>query len=222
MKNRLVEIMKYPTEFFDRPKSTFPRGGLSYLHELYPWDVLIEASATGDESPKPKDRADIVLLGKKDDETKILLVIEMKKPVAGTPTKGFKKALEQAFGYAKQLDCNYYAVYDGDTIIIMQRQHPFLVGLAQRYIRSDEQSLDKFALEFWSMAHYLNSTESVEIPTKFFRMHKQYYSRWKKTIRFLIKDAYKKYLEEQSISINMEMIEKKSEEICKKWDELNT
>ncbi len=144
-------------------------------------DVLIEASIKKKQEVK---NADIVLMWNEKGTSNPLLVIELKKRTIVSPTKSGKKALNQAYEYAKQVGCNLYAIYDGNTFILMQMNYPFLIGVDRFDIFDSESRASSFANNIWdvTLKHWKNTAEGPVEPFDNYSV----FLHWKSALRIFV------------------------------------
>jgi len=81
------------------------------------------------EVPFDDKRADLVIVGRYYDQRAVLLVVECKQRPLTSFGRSYGNAAKQAWHYAKKLNSQFFAVYDGWLIFIFRLQHPYLVGV---------------------------------------------------------------------------------------------
>lgn len=181
----------------------------------YGWDldgVLIEATILDSESESVGE-ADLILMARNPTDKRVpLIVIEVKKTVVRNLTRPFQSSFKQAWKYANPIGCEFYAVYDGHFIITMQRSSPYLVGMCEFPINSNQTQKREFAKGIWGSLLGLQG-KGASGPIKHL-CGVLNYPRWKRTIRFLIRDAYKRFH-------NTNPSESAVEDIAETWDERN-
>lgn len=179
------------------------------------WDldeVLIEATILNDES-KPIGEADLILVvADSKGNREPLLVIEVKKRVLSTLTRPFQNGFKQAWKYAQPIGCKFCAVYDGHFMITMQKSSPFLIGMCEFPISSNQNLKEEFARELWTSLLSIKEKEAAGPVEELCGVVN--YPRWKGTIRYLIRDAYQRFCGDV---ISNEDIE----EIAVVWDKRN-
>lgn len=185
--------------------------------------VLIEPSLRSEdlkESRQGADEPDIVLVGWDGyaGKKKPMLVIEVKQRGAANPTQRFKSALDQAHGYAKQIRCPLYSAYDGHNMVVIQNAFPFLIGLQERSIHSSEAVKVRFAKGLWgSVCVLAGSSSQGPYPQLCSPLD---YHPWRKTVRILIRDAYKRYLEDSGTAMSDDTLMSTVEDIAQSWDRM--
>jgi hypothetical protein len=175
-------------------------------------EVLIEATILDDES-KQIGEADLVLMVRDGDGNREpLLVIEVKKRVLSSLTRPFQNGFKQAWKYAQPIDCKFYAVYDGHFMITMQRSSPFLIGMCEFPISSGQERKAEFARNLWYSLLRIKENEASGPVEELCGVLN--YPRWKRTIRFLIRDAYQRFYDDV-------ISDEDKEEIAAVWDKRN-
>jgi hypothetical protein len=181
----------------------------------YGWDidgVLLEATIL-DSKSRQLGEADLILMANNPENKRVpLLVIEVKKTVIRSLTRPFQSGFKQACKYASPIGCNFCAVYDGHFMITMQRSHPYLVGMQEFPIVSDQLVKRKFAQDLWGSLLGLGGKEANGPLEPLCGVLN--YPRWKGTIRFLIRDAYNRFY-------NTNPSTSAIEDIARIWDERN-
>jgi hypothetical protein len=122
---------------------------------------------------------------------KPLLVIEVKKRVLSSLTRPFQNGFKQAWKYALPIGCKYCAVYDGHFMITMQRSSPFLIGMCEFPISSNQNLKEEFARGLWTVLLLYSEKEDTRPVEELCGVLN--YPRWKSTIRYLIRDAYERF-----------------------------
>ncbi len=179
-------------------------------------DVLVEASIKQNKSTKKtsaRKRTDLVLIYKKLGSVRPLLVIELKKRRLGSPTHGIKAGLEQAYSYARQVGCSLYAMYEGDTFVLMQMGYPFLIGLKRVDIFGSE--FRDIGREVWDIA-LENSKGNKTGPLTPFDDY-SVFTNWKTTMRAILGDAHRRNMAESGASIIKKQTDEVVDEIMLIW-----
>lgn len=162
--------------------------------EWVPTDVFVEPTIpqlmgkNGSDARESKKRADLTLVAE-DWSTKVqkpVLVIECKQ--RKIPTSNLRRyygdALAQAEDYARAIECQRYAVYDGHNFILMQVSDPFLIGISEWPIAA---LTDHFARNLWHALLETNEEMKYQYLTPFLR-HSDL-EPWKPVVAGLIEDA---------------------------------
>jgi len=102
----------------------------SYVEEVLP------------QVPVADKKANIVVLGKEYERTRVLLVVECKQRPLTAFGKSYANACKQAWRYSKSLDSAFFAIYDGWLIFVFRRISTYLVGVYNAEL--ERELTDKF------------------------------------------------------------------------------
>jgi hypothetical protein len=117
--------------------------------------------------------------------------------------------------YARLVNSNLYAIYDGNIFVLMQMAFPFLIGLEKFDIYDDELKASTFARNLWDIT-LANWKGAAKGPVKPFDNY-SVFLHWKSTLRIIVKDAYIRKTRDDEKTIETNEANDSVNEIMSTW-----